>query len=170
MLLQDISGGTHAKVTTALDALQVYGDETVIAPLIRALDQQKEERSAAEILEFLSSLKSSASIEKVMECLNDPSLEHQRINILSTIWNSPLDYSDYLAEFVALAVKNDFLVTLECLTILENLEGPFNEKDVLESQLLLKNYHEGRYPKDEQKDRLISEVAILIKDMDRMAD
>lgn len=169
-LLEDISSGIHTKVTTALDALQVYGDDSIIEPLIQALDKQKEERSAAEIIEFLSSLKSSTAPEKVMECLENPAYAHQRNNILSTIWNSPLDYSDYLADFVALAVKNDFMVTLECLTILENLEGPFEEDAVMESQLLLKEYHEGKHQKDGQKDQLISEIALLIKDMDRMTD
>lgn len=169
-LLEDLAGGVPSKVTTALDALQVYGDESIIEPLIQSLDKQKDEKSIAEIVEFLSSLKSSKAVEKVMEILADPAYRHQQVRILSTIWNSPLDYSNYLATFVALAVQNDFLVALECLTILENLEGPFEEGEIMESQLLLKEYHDGIHPKDKQKDHLVSEIALLIKDMDRMAD
>lgn len=169
-LLQDVSSGIPAKVSTALDALQVYGDDSIIEPLIRSLDQQSDEKSIAEITEFLSSLKSSSAVTAVMQALHNPEYVHQRVRILSTIWNSPLDYSDYLSEFIALAVKEDFMVTLECLTILENLEGPFEEKSILESQLLLKDYHEGVYGKDSQKDHLISEIALLLKDMDRMTD
>lgn len=169
-LLEDIQSGIPAKVTTALDSLQVYGDESVIEPLIESLDIQKEEKSVAEIIEFLSSLKSSGAVVKVMESVYNPNYAHHQIKILSTIWNSPLDYSKYLSEFVALAVKGDFMVALECLTILENLEGPFEESAILESQLLLKDYHEGVYSKDGQKDHLISEIALLFKDMDRMTD
>ena len=105
-----------------------------------------------------------------MEIVNDPGYAAQQVKLLSTIWNSPLDYSSYLAEFVSLAVKGDFMVTLECLTIIENLEGPFIESSILESQLLLKDYHEGLYQKDQQKDHLISEIALLLKDMDRQSD
>lgn len=169
-LLEDISTGVPSKITTALDALQVYGDDSVIEPLIQSLGQIKDEKSHAEIIEFLSSLKSSAAVEKVMDIVKNPSYSAYQVKVLSTIWNSPLDYSKYLAEFVSLAVKGDFMVTLECLTILENLEGPFEESAILESQLLLKDYHEGVYQKDAQKDHLISEIALLLKDMDRQSD
>lgn len=169
-LLEDVNSGVETKVTSALDSLQVYGDISIIEPLIQSLDLQQAEKCKQEILEFLSSLKSSAAIQIVMDCLDNPTFKHQRIAILSTIWNSPLDYSNHLARFIELAVKEEFLVTLECLTIIENLEGPFDESATLEGQLLLKEYYEGKFPKDAQKDQLISEIAILVKDMDRSID
>ena len=104
-----------------------------------------------------------------MACLRNPELADMKVQILSTIWNSPLDYSEYLAEFVSLAVTGDFLLILECLTILENLNGPFEEADILESQLLLKTYYEGE-SRDAQKDPLMDEIAMLIKDIDRRND
>lgn len=166
-LLEDIATGNPTKVTTALDALQVYGDDSIIESLVQAIDKQSDEKSIAEIVEFLSSLKSSSATTHVMNIVRNPAYAHQLNRVLSTIWNSPLDYTPYLAEFVKLAVRNDFLTTLECLTILENLEGPFDEASVLESQLQLKEYHEGLHPKNQQKDQLISEIALLLKDMDR---
>ena len=55
--------------------------------------------------------------------------------------------------------------TLECLTIIENMEGPFMEEDILESQLHLKRYLEGEGQQDKQKAQLLSEIALLIKDI-----
>lgn len=169
-LLEDIATGVPSKITTALDSLQVYGDDSIIEPLIQSLDHIQDEKSIAEIIEFLSSLKSSTAVEKVIEIVFDPAYAAHQVRILSTIWNSPLDYSKYLSDFVSLAVKGNFMATLECLTIIENLEGPFTEASILESQLLLKDYLEGTYAKDPQKDHLISEIALLIKDMDRRSD
>jgi hypothetical protein len=37
----------------------------------------------------------------------------------------------------------------------------------LESQLFLKEYLDGEFPKTKEKNQLISEIAILIKDIDR---
>ena len=167
-LLKDVESGVPEKVKTALDALQVSGKDLIVEPLIRAIKLQTDEESIAEIVEFLCSLKSTSASKEVMSCLKNPELADLRIQILSTIWNSPLDYSEYLAEFVTLAVKGDFLVTLECLTILENLNGPFEEADILESQLLLKSYYEGS--REEQKDPLMDEIALLVKDFDRRQD
>ena len=168
-LLADVQSGVPAKVTSALDALQVSGKDSIVEPLIRAIKLQTDEKSIAEIIEFLSSLKSTSASKEVMACLRNPELADLKTQILSTIWNSPLDYSEYLAEFVSLAVKGDFLMILECLTILENLNGPFEEADVLESQLMLKSYYEGN-ARDAQKDPLMDEIALLVKDFDRRQD
>ena len=66
-LLEDLASGVPSKVTTALDALQVYGDESIIEPLIQSLDKQKDEKSMAEIVEFLSSLKSTKAVESLSQ-------------------------------------------------------------------------------------------------------
>jgi hypothetical protein len=39
------------------------------------------------------------------------------------------------------------MTTLECLTIIENLEGPFEEQSVLESQLFVTEYLDGEFSK-----------------------
>ena len=163
-LLADIQSGQASKTTTALDALQVVGDESVIEPLILEMGKGN---ATGEILEFLSSLKNTPAKAKIMECVLNPTLKAQQQLVLSSVWNSPLDYSEYLSTFVKLAVSEDFMTTLECLTIIENLEGPFEEQSVLESQLFLKEYLDGEYPKTKEKNQLISEIAILIKDIDR---
>ena len=100
----------------------------------------------------------------------DPDNLSIRQILLSTIWNSRLDYSLYLAEFVEMAVEGDYLEALECLTIIENLEGTFEESDILEAQLHLKEYLELGV-KDDQKAILISEIALLIKNFnEELAD
>lgn len=166
-LLADLNSGNLSKVSGALDALQVHGDWTVIKPLFEFVRDGEDVQAVNEVIEFLSSLKDTASKTAVMACLNDEELLSSRKEILSSIWNSPLDYSEYLIDFVRVAVSYDFLDTLESLTVIENLEGPFEEQAILESQLLLRDYHEGKFPKNREKDQLISEIAILIKDFDQ---
>lgn len=59
---------------------------------------------------------------------------------------------------------------MNILTIIENLEGPFEESDILEAQLHLKEYLELG-AKDDQKAILISEIALLIKNFnEELAD
>jgi hypothetical protein len=169
-LLIDLNSGKPSKVTTALDALQIYGNETIIRPLFEVLKTTKNKQSREEVIEFLCNLKDTKSLHTVMDCLNDKNFESVRIEIMTAIWNCPLDFSSYLEDFVKIAVQNDFLQSLEALTIIENLDGPFNESSIFEAQLLLKEYHEGKYPKSKEKDQLISEIAFLIKDFDKDTD
>jgi uncharacterized Zn finger protein len=166
-LFQDLYSENAAKVTSALDALQVYGNHTIIKPLFEFVQKTNNDHSRKEVIEFLSNLKDTPSKAEVMKNVHDKNFKSIQNIILSTIWNSPLDYSEFLNDFVLLAVKNDYLTSLECLTIIENLEGPFEEQAILESQLHLKDYLDGKYEKSSEKDNMISEIAILIKDFDR---
>ena len=99
-----------------------------------------------------------------MDIIEDKHYLPIRQTVLSTIWNTKVDFSDYIDDFVLIATTGTFLETLDCLTIIENLEGPFMEENILECQLHLKNYIESNPPRDEQKAELLSEIAIAIKD------
>jgi hypothetical protein len=166
-LLSELHSENPAKVTSALDSLQVYGNKTLIKPLFEFVSVSKNTQSKNEVIEFLSSLKDSPSKLEVMKILNDANFKSIQNQVLSTIWNSPLDYSEFLSDFVKIAVENDYLTSLECLTVIENLDGPFEEQVILESQIHLKEYLEGNFEKSKEKDVFISEIAILIKDFDR---
>ena len=71
-------------------------------------------------------------------------------------------------EFVEIEVDGNFMEALECLTIIENLEGTLEERHILESQLHLSDYVKDTDPKDPQKAQIMSEIALLIKDFDNM--
>jgi hypothetical protein len=168
-LLLDIYGSNLAKRKTALEALQISGTSQVIKPLFELI-LVKGESENKDIIEFLSSLKQTNLKPEIIHCLLDPALIAIRPIILSCIWNMPLDFSEYLPTFVQLATAGDFMTTFECLTVLENLDGPYDEKLVLESQLILKEHLENRENEGSEKAHLISEIAIIIKDIDRSLD
>ena len=87
------------------------------------------------------------------------------------VWNSKLDYSSFLADFVEVAIEGNFIIALECLTVLENLEGPFEEHQLLESQLHLKEYiASDRSMEDDQKTTVISEIALYIREQNEGVD
>lgn len=166
-LIEDLHSGNENKVSAALKALQSIGDVTILKPIAEILlNLDKKSATRSEYIEFLSSLKSSDAIEEVMEIVRDDKFASIRQEILGTIWNSPLDYSYFLPEFVEIAVDGNFMEALECLTIIENMEGPFEERHILESQLHLRDYIEDTDPKDPQKAQIMSEIALIIKDFD----
>lgn len=121
--------------------------------------------SHKEIVEFLSSMKDSSAIDEMMRLLGEARFMSIRQALLTSIWNSPLDYSYYLPDFVDIAVEGNFMEAMDCLTIIENMEGPFEERHVLESQLFLRDYIESKEQKDPQKQHIMSEIALFIKDL-----
>lgn len=169
-LLMDVKSSNTTVVKTALEGLKIIGEPSILHPIILELNTKNHTEKNSLILEFLACLKDSKARSVMIDLMQQSELKEYQQLLLSTIWNSPLDYTQYLEIFVDLAVKGDFMTTLECLTIIENLEGPFSEKSVMEAQVLLSAYAESNPDKNSQKGMLISEIALLIKDFQRIVD
>ena len=164
-ILEDLRSDDTKQVSKAIKSLEANGNVTVIKPLADGLINGVSEKNQKEIVELLSSIKDTSVVADMMDVVEDETYRPIRQVILSTIWNTKVDFSGYIDEFVKIAVEGDFLETLDCLTIIENMEGPFMEEDILEAQLHLKNYIEDTAPKDAQKAQLLSEIALALKDI-----
>jgi uncharacterized Zn finger protein len=165
--LKSSNENNFGKTLAELDAVLTLEALPALASVFHATIS---ERNKEELLAFFNNLSASDAQETIIQILVDPENLPIRQELLSTIWNSRLDYSTYLAEFVEMSVEGDYLEALECLTIIENLEGPFEESDILEAQLHLKEYLESGN-KNDQKATLISEIALLIKNFnEELAD
>lgn len=169
-LVGDLNSGNENIMSAALKALQTNGDISVLEPVSALLLQGLSDKMHQEVLEFLSTLNDSKAADVMIELIKNSKFSTVRRELLSTLWNSKLDYSYYLPEFVAIAVDGDFMEALECLTIIENLEGPFEERHILDSQLHLKDYLEDSDPKDPQKSQIMSEIALIVKDFNESDD
>ncbi len=166
-LLEDLNSGNDSKFNAAIKSLQVHGDITAIEPLVEMLMGNLSDSQKSALIELLSTLNISDAPEEIIRLVREDKYLSVRPILLGSIWNSKLDYSHYLSDFVEIAVDGDYLDTLECLTIIENLEGPFEERHILESQLFLRDYIESDgKSKDARKAVLISEIALLLKDFD----
>ncbi len=169
-LIEDLNSGKDAKISSALKSLQVNGDISVIRPIVELLKTELTYQMEQEILEFLADVKVSKAAEEMISILKDDHFSDQRQKVLTTIWNSKIDYTEYIAEFVEIACEGNFLEALDCLTIIENMEGPFEEHHILECQLHLRDYMEDTDPKDPQKAQIMSEIALLLKGYDLEID
>ncbi len=169
-LLDDLNSGNISKIKKALKSLQINGNVHVIKPLVDVLKSKVSPEVDVEIVNFLSDLKDTSVKEELISILNDEEYLDVRHQLLTSIWNCKIDYSEFIAEFVAIACDGNFMETFECLTILENLEGPFEERHILECQLHLKEYIESNSATDNQKAQVMSDIASLIKSFDLEAD
>lgn len=167
-LLVELMSGNEAKASASIKALQANGDSSILEPMAALLMTDLSPKIREEIVEFLCSLKDSSAVDEMMRLVNDSDYLPIRQQLLTTIWNSKLDYTYFLPDFVEIAVDGDFMEALDCLTIIENMAGPIEERHVLEAKLHLREYLEDTDPKDPQKSQIMSEIAMIIKDFDSM--
>ncbi len=101
----------------AISSLALFYDTTSdegLKMLISAFFNDMKERSGrAEVIESLKSVKNPSS----------------RAMLVSSCWQSGLDYSDYSAALADTFMTGDYLTSLECFTALENCAGSISDKD-----------------------------------------
>ncbi len=169
-IINDLKSNDEKKISKSIKSLEAHGDASVIKPLSDCLLQDISQKNKKEIVELLCSLKDSSARVELMEILDDDKYIDIRQTILTVIWNTKIDFSDYIDEFVFIAIHGSFLEAIDCLTIIENLEGPFLEESLLESESHLKNYMTSDAPKDEQRAYILSEIALKLKEFNADVD
>ena len=164
LIIADLQSNDPKKVKKAIKSLEVHGNATVIKPLFHALKEGAlPEKDQAKILELICSIKDTSVIPEIMDVLDDEELLDVRPLVLTSIWNMKVDFSGYIDDFVFIATKGTFMEALDCLTIIENMDGPYMEENILESQLHLKTYLEEGDKSDAQKAEILSEIAVILK-------
>ncbi len=166
-LISDLFVTDEKKVIKTIKLLEAEGRAEVLRPMCELYLENKSETINGKLIDFLSKLSDSSATPEMIEIIRDEQFMKVRQDILNTMWQSKLDYSPFLADFVAIASEGTFLEAFECLTIIDNLDGPFQENQTLEAQLYLKEYLETEKGKDEQRDEILSDIAVLIRDFDR---
>ncbi len=163
-LLSDLKSKDKVKVAGAIKAFSVHGHATIIEPIMEVWRSGLSVENEALVIDLLQSLKDTSTIEPLMEAFNDPQNVSLRRKLASTFWNSKLDFSDYLADFVLFGIEGDLLDALEVITLVENFETVAPESAILESQLLLTEYFGQTEKRDDQKDAILTDLALLLKD------
>ena len=79
----------------------------------------------------------------------------QKAVLVAACWESEINYSKHLPFFINLALDTDYLVSLEAITVIETMEGPF-ETDALKQGIAI--------VKEEQR-KHNSERVVLLNDL-----
>lgn len=156
------------KFSSALDDLKMYGDDSIIAVLANLYSKCSHDQQL-QITTFIADIKDEEAQNTLVETILDEKDEATRTAFLSAIWSSGLDFSEFLYEFVRIAIKGTLLDAIECYTIIENLEGPFEEDVVMGSKVFIKENMESIL-KDAQKGVLLGDILLKIEEFDQQLE
>lgn len=169
-LLTDLRSGDDHKIGAAIKSFHVHGDRDVIAPLVEIWRSGLNEENSEAMMELFQGLKDTSTIEPLMDAFRDDANKPIRRQLITAFWNSKLDFSAYLSDFVLFAIEGDFMDAFEAITLVEQFETMIPESAIMESQLLLKEYFGDDEKRDEQKDTLLGDMALIIKQFDEETD
>jgi hypothetical protein len=146
--LKNLDSGNNAEVLTAINALRNDGTEEAIPFLVKTLVNNPDEDIKNAVSHLLFDLKNERALPGLIMAIINPENKAYKRLLLSSVWESGLDASPYLKNFVEIAVDADYLETIECMTIIENMPGPFNPETLEESIAIARDAadeHEERF-------------------------
>jgi hypothetical protein len=82
---------------------------------------------------MLGTLKISNVENYFLQALSNAEWKHIRKDIVGFMWSIGLQPVDAVSQISDLAASGDYALTLECLTLLESIEDPIPEEQLLES-------------------------------------
>lgn len=138
-LQKELQSTEEKTVLDAIHKIKYHGHPKLIPDLLNRWFNSSGEIENA-LTNLLYSLKDKAVIPVLFEEIDKSKNKDHREKIISILWNAGLEPKNYLVKLIQIAIKGDFLEALECLTVIENMEPPFPEDQLMESQILLKEY------------------------------
>ncbi|NBN99522.1 MAG: hypothetical protein EBV19_09850 [Flavobacteriia bacterium] len=142
--------------------LEEKGNLSQLKELVRIYVGEASPSRRTALHALLSSITKKGIREAWMDLLTEIQNPKERQQVVQILWNTRLDFSPYLVAFVHWAFEGDYQNTLESLTVIEQMEGPFLEEHLLEAQCLIQE-HLGEDKKEgEQKQRLLGELSLWV--------
>lgn len=148
-LIESIKSSDNLIVSDALQKIRQSGTCRILPDILQVLKDTENREIEAKIVEVLFDLKSQECAPILIANLKDKEMKEYHNFLVATFWQSSLDGSEYLTDFVQAAIEGDYLVCLECLTVVENFENTFNEEEIIECNADL----EEAIPEEENQDK-----------------
>ncbi len=149
-LLKDLASNDSKTLTSALKRVRSKGNEKVIPSLISIIEENQVESIVEEAKKIILELKSTAAIPFLLAELEKNKKAEIRELVLSSFWQTGFNAHQHMDKFVKAATKGTFMEAFEAYTVIDNLEGPFQEESIMEAQLVLKSYFSESHEEDEK--------------------
>jgi hypothetical protein len=105
--------------------------------------------------EALIALKKENGGELLLAAIASPKSDGKKHILVAACWESEINYSKYLPFFIVLALLDDYLISMEAMTTIQNMEGPFKKE----------NLEDGIKKIRAKQKEINSERAVLLNDL-----
>jgi len=159
-LKSDLFSSNENLVLKALAAIKEEGTRNLVEPILELLIHSESEDIKNTVLSFLSEIKISDVDHLFIQKLENPDFKPYRQQLVSCMWNSGLNPTDDLHVLCRLACEEDYMTALEVLTLVENMEGPFDHDSLTEAYSEVSVYMNEANPDDPNLKSQISNIRV----------
>ncbi len=161
-ILTDLKSNDSEKVLLALDQLRKKGQKEVIEEILQVYLTTSDNKIKKEITTFLFDIKNETAVLPIIKAINDVKYKSIKAFLVSIFWQSSLDASEHLNTLIRIAVKGDFEVCLEVLTVIENFDSTFDEEQIMDA---IYDIDEAMDDADEVKYKLLNSIKDVVRNL-----
>lgn len=146
-----LSNGNFVKITNAIKLLREQPPFRGAIELVVAYYDKSDNNSIKGLIrDLLNDLKDKSLSKEVMTEIRKEIKPETLRMLVSSCWQSGLDYSDFSSDFAKLFISGDYMTALECFTVIESSvhKMPRSEKDAiikLIKESAISNKSESKY-------------------------
>lgn len=129
-IIKDLASTEEKKVLTAIKQLRKHGKPEAIRPIAELLKSTTNETVKSEVISLLYDLKEQNVVDEIISAIEDDYFIDEKATLISIFWQSSLDGSEHISLLVKEAIKGDYMICIEVLTVIENFDATFQETEV----------------------------------------
>lgn len=125
-----------SQIIATLNEIRVSGQALILPLIFEVLESTSAINIKEEIISILGQLKDKNSVAYIIEALTKGTVKKYRKEIITTCWQSGLDYSEHLTIFAKEFIQGDYVTAIEAFTVIEEWIFESEPKNILDC----KNY------------------------------
>jgi hypothetical protein len=161
-VVESLLSGDLEKIRLALEDIKKSDNVHYVQPLVALWVDAMDPEIKEVTLSMLNTLKVKGFEEELMICLRKTAWKNHFGAIMAFMWNSGGNPYSFLVELIRIALENGPETMLECFSIIEVMDGPLPEEQLIEAQSLLHEAHQNE--RDEYLKNLIALLSNAIAD------
>jgi len=155
-----LRSGNSTAILETIEEIRDSGKTTILPEIFELLLDTEDDEVMDACTGLLNDLKSDEGSEQVVAALKNPRYKPIRQILVSSCWQSGLDYHDHVLLFAKIVVKDDYAAAIEAFTVIENSLGELEDDEIVQLTAVL---NEGLSNVSDNKKKLLRELLSVIR-------
>lgn len=128
-----LKNGSDEAVISEIKTLRKLGSTALVPVLIERWNNSTNETLNNNIFKLMIDIRPQDALEDIIQAIKNPAYSERKNLLISILWQSSLDASEYLVDLLTVALEGDYITILEVSTVIESFDTVFNEQDIMEA-------------------------------------
>jgi hypothetical protein len=160
-LKEILNKGNNIMITEAIELLREEKPfEGAIGLLTAFYDKTDDFSIRKTIAGFMNDLKDQSICQEVIEQIRKQWKSDTISMLVSSCWQSGLNYSDFSLDMAKVFLKGDYITAIECLTVIEE---SVHELSLSKKDVIIKMLEESQVSQINEKKELTRELILILE-------